>query len=133
MGAIKKNYTMNFKNKSSIFAHTLVAVIFLLLSCKAKKDYKSDAERAIQVDLPYTFKNKKAEQLSIRAFELKKNNDFNKAIKLYKQAIEIESKNPKLFFDISECYANSEKFNEAINMLDILSDNSYGSPCLRHH
>jgi tetratricopeptide (TPR) repeat protein len=46
---------------------------------------------------------------------------------LYRQAIKIESDNPRLFFDISDCYSRINKLDQAIVTLDtaILLDNSY--------
>jgi tetratricopeptide (TPR) repeat protein len=109
---------MKFKKFYAILLLAFVGFGCLFFSCKAKNNFKSDAERSIPIDLSYTFKEKKAEQLSIEAFELQKNKDYSQAINLYRQAIKVEPDNPKLFFDISNCYANTENWNEAIFMLD---------------
>jgi len=68
--------------------------------------------------LPYIFKNEKAENLSVKAFALRKETKYDEAINLYQQAIAIEPDNPKLFFDISECYANKKELNKALFALD---------------
>ena len=86
----------------------------LLISCRQK----SSTPKEVSIDLPYTFKTEKAENLSIKAFALRKETKYDEAIKLYQQAIAIEPDNPKLFFDISECYANKKELNEAIFALD---------------
>jgi tetratricopeptide (TPR) repeat protein len=87
---------------------------FLLISCRQK----SSTRKEVAIDLPYTFKTEKAEDLSVKAFALRKESKYDEAINLYQQAIAIEPDNPKLFFDISECYANKKELNEALFALD---------------
>lgn len=70
------------------------------------------------IKLPYTFKSQKAEQMSVKAFDLKKEKKFDDAISLYGQAIKVEPDNPKLFFDLSECYMSIDKLEQAILLLD---------------
>lgn len=100
----------------------------LFSSCKSKSNpkHKIDIRSNLPITLPYTFKTPKAEQLSVTAFNLKKEGDYDEAIAKYKEAIKIEPANPKLFFDLSECYSRSDKANEAIASLEtaIILDDS---------
>jgi len=84
------------------------------MACKQK----SANSISVEIDLPYSFKTKKAEFLSIEAFNLRKVEKYDEAIILYQQAINIEPDNPKLFFDISECYANNYDLTNALMMID---------------
>ncbi len=70
------------------------------------------------IDLPYTFKNKKAEQLSKTAKEQTEDKHYYKAIALYQQARTIEPHNPELLFDLSETYALINQLQTAIELLD---------------
>jgi len=65
--------------------------------------------------------------LSVKAFDLRKSEKYDKAIDLYRQAIKIEPDNPRLFFDLSDCYSRINQLEQAIVTLDtaILLDNSY--------
>ena len=75
----------------------------------------------------FTFNTDKAEKLSMKAFDLKKTKDYDKAIQLYREAIQIEPDNPKLFFDLSDCYSKLNRLEQAISLLDtaIILDSSY--------
>jgi len=86
-----------------------------------------DSEKGIAVTLPYGFRYKETEELSIKAFDLKESNHFYEAITLYHQAIKLEPQNPRLFFDISECYARINDLESAIAALDtaISIDSTY--------
>jgi len=76
---------------------------------------------------PYPFRTSEAEQLSIKAFDLKKANKCDEAVSVYRQAIEIESDNPRLFFDLADCYSKINELELAVLTLDnaILLDSSY--------
>jgi tetratricopeptide (TPR) repeat protein len=91
--------------------------IFYNLLNKNEKGHLQNIS-SVKITLPYSFKTAEAESLSIKAFNLKKVGQFDEAIKFYRQAIHIEPGNPKLFFDISECYANIGKLNHAIEDLN---------------
>ncbi|MEO6405080.1 MAG: tetratricopeptide repeat protein [Ferruginibacter sp.] len=95
------------------FLLAFIYICSLFISCKQKTITKE-----VPIDLPYIFKIEKAEDLSVRAFALSKENKYDEAINLYQQAIVIEQDNPKLFFDISECYAKKEDLNNALFALD---------------
>lgn len=88
-------------------------------------EYEEDKQ--VEVVMPYTYQFKETEELSIRAFELKKSNYLDSAILIYRQALKLEPRNPKLLFDMSDCYAEMNDLEMAIAILDtaILIDSSY--------
>src|SRR5687767_5501208 len=99
--------------KTAIFPHMknyLAIIIGSLLFASCIESIKHDNNlanvAATPVDLPYKFKSAEAEQLSIEAFALKDEEKFSEAVGLYKKAIAIEPDNPKLYFDMAECYAS---------------------------
>lgn len=114
-----KGYVLLNKNISS-FIVPLGILFILCIGCDNNNNQKNefDFQSAVPIDLPYTFKNKSTEKLSIKAFNLRKEKKFLEAIKVYNEAINIESHNPKLFFDLSECYADIDKPKEALLALD---------------
>jgi Flp pilus assembly protein TadD len=88
--------------------------VYLFLGCKQN----STKPIAIPIGHSYSFRTEKAEYLSVEAFNLRKVGKYSEAISLYRKAIAIEPENPKLFFDMSECYANRNEFYETISVLD---------------
>jgi Flp pilus assembly protein TadD len=80
-----------------------------------------------KVTLPYRFKSKEAEQLSVSAFNLEKDGNYENAISQYHKAIQIENDNPKLYFELSECYARNNELQQAVMALNsaIILDSSY--------
>lgn len=97
-----------------------IAFTYLFVGCDFNKStkHKYDTGSDIPTTLIYKFKNKSAEQLSVKAFKLNAENKFEQAIEIYQQAILIEPNNPKLYFDISTTYQNMDKLDEGILMLD---------------
>ncbi|MFL5739275.1 MAG: tetratricopeptide repeat protein [Flavisolibacter sp.] len=87
------------------------------LSNKGRKSKFPNME-LVEIDPPYKFKSDTAEKLNEVAFNLKNDGHVTQAIKLYLQAIEFEHDNPKLFFDLSECYALANHFRLAISSID---------------
>jgi len=104
----------------------LIIVSQTIINCSKSKK-KSNYEPGISVNLPYNFKTDKAERLSIKAFDLNKTGNYDEAIRLYRQAIIIEPDNPKLFFDLSDCYFRKDNLEQAIQTIDtaIGLDTSY--------
>ncbi len=79
---------------------------------------RNHIDQAYKVKLPYSFKSEETERLSIAAYKLNQEGEYKKAISIYKKALRIEPKNPKLYFDLSECYAKSDNLERAISILD---------------
>lgn len=97
----------------------LAIVIFIVSRRTTNSPSKSlDTVASIPISLPYSFKTEEAEQLSIKAFDLRNGGQLDDAIRLCQEAINIEHDNPMLFFDISECYARSNRLNDAILAID---------------
>ena len=94
------------------------------ISCKSKR---FDTQPPIPITLPHSFRTEKAEHFSIEAFQLRKEHKYVQAIESYRQALKVEPDNPRLYFDLSECYTSTGKLEEAILLLDtaIRLDNSY--------
>ncbi len=122
-----------FKKKGKHFKLTLTTILYLIMTIplfgldyyKSPTGYvpqscydRYDVEEAIPISLPYEFKNSDAEELCEKAFELKKSKEYYQAIFLYRKAIKIEPNNPELYFDISECYANTNNLEKAISAID---------------
>jgi tetratricopeptide (TPR) repeat protein len=80
--------------------------------------YRYNVDSFVPINLPYGFQFKETEELSIKAFDLRKSRDFYSAILIYRQALKLEPQNPRLLFDISECYARINDLETAINVLD---------------
>lgn len=131
-----------FMEKEKQVKLTAVSIIYLLLTIplfgfnfhKSPRQYipKSWYDRygdtkGVPVTLPYNFKYSETEQLSIKAFDLRKNKQYFESISIYKQARDLEPKNPKLLFDLSETYARINDLETAIALLDtaIMVDNTY--------
>jgi tetratricopeptide (TPR) repeat protein len=72
----------------------------------------------VKVKIPYGFKYKETEELSKRAFDLRKSNNYYPAIAFYQNALKLEPKNPRLYFDQAECYARINELEIAICKLD---------------
>ncbi|OSZ79721.1 hypothetical protein CAP36_00185 [Chitinophagaceae bacterium IBVUCB2] len=104
----------------------VAGLLFILITLPSKKP-STNGFSSLTISTPFTFKSAKAEQLSIEAFDLKEAKKYDEAIHLYREAIKIEPDNPKLFFDLSDCYALLDKLEEAISLLDtaITLDGSY--------
>lgn len=98
---------------SGLVTAIVIFVIYKSVMGKADKDYLKNVSW-VEVTLPYSFKNHEAENLSVKAFNLKKAGHFHQAINFYLQAIQIEPDNPKLYFDISDCYARKNRLKDAI-------------------
>ena len=97
----------------------LVIVIFFACNQTSNKDSDSlEPASTIKISFRYAFKTKEAKQLSIKAFDLRKVGQFDEAIDFYQKAIIIEHDNPKLFFDMADCYARTNRLNDAIHALD---------------
>lgn len=71
-----------------------------------------------KVEYQYEFQTDQALSLSKNAYDLIEKGNFLESLTYYKAAIEIEPKNPKLYFDISNVYANINQIEYAIKMLD---------------
>ena len=93
---------------------TFICFCISLIACK----HKSENPKAVTIDLPYKFKTEKAEYLSGKAFNLRREKKYDEAISLYKKAIVLEPDNPKLFFDVSECYGNNNELDKALSAID---------------
>ncbi len=121
---------------------TTVSILYLILTIplfgfdfhKSPRQYipkqwydRYDVSEGIPVSLPYGFDYLETEQLSIQAFELRKQKHYFEAIEIYKQARNLEPENPRLLFDLSEVYTKINDLETAISLLDtaILIDNKY--------
>lgn len=105
---------MNLKKYYFKYPIVLISLCITLNNCKQKTTYS----KAIPIDLPYKFKTEKAESLSVKAFNLRKEKKYDEAISLYQQAIAIEPDNPKLFFDVAECYGYQKQQDKELFALD---------------
>jgi tetratricopeptide (TPR) repeat protein len=91
---------------------TLIFIaVVIVVAFKFKTKSKTPSE--VSISLPYKFTTEKAEQLSIDAFELKKVKKYDEAIFLCQKALTIEQTNPKLLFDISDCYSKKGDLNSS--------------------
>lgn len=116
------------KKRIKICPIVVVGLIFIcLINTFCSRSKKNNSISWIPTNLPHQFKTAKGEQLSIEAFALKKAGKYDKAISLYRQAIIIESDNPRPFFDLAECLFQQDKLKEAIQAIDtaIILDTSY--------
>ena len=121
---------------------TITSITFLILSIplfgfefhKSPRQYipkewynRYDVKGSVPVNPPYGFDLKETELLSVRAFDLKRSKQYYESIVIYRQALKIEPHNPKLLFDMSECYAQINELESAISILDtaIILDSSY--------
>lgn len=121
---------------------TLISIIYILLVIplfdiqfnKNPRNYiplawydRYNVKETRPILLPAKYKYPETKELSENAFEYKQSGDYSLAIILYRKAIEIEPKNKKLLFEISNCYANTNELELAIAYLDtaILIDSTY--------
>ena len=107
----------------------LTVLVFNIITNTSKENLKSGFpdDSYVTVSEPFTFQTEKAELLSVKAFDLKKRRNYYEAILLYREALEIEPDNPKLFFDLADCYSNINSLEYAVLLLDtaIILENSY--------
>jgi tetratricopeptide (TPR) repeat protein len=117
---------MMMKQKTILLIIATVIITTYACNSTTNREHKISVGTTVTTENSYSFKNPETEKLSIAAFELRKNGDYNQSISVYKQAIQLEPDNPKLFFDISECYWRMNMADEAIASLDkaILIDDS---------
>jgi len=132
------------KEKSKNINITITSIFYLLLTIplfafefhKSPRQYipkewynRYDVRKGVPIDIPYGFHFKETEELSIKAFELRKTKQYYEAIQLYRQAIKIEPNNPRLFFDLSDCYARVNNLESAISTIDtaIQIDSKYAA------
>jgi len=130
------------KEKEKVFKLTFVSILYLLLSLpligfdfdKSPRQYipqqwynRYDVAEGVPMKIPYGFEFYETEQLSIEAFELRKEKKYLEAIHIYKQARILEPQNPRLLFDLSETYARVNNLETAVALLDtaIIIDNQF--------
>lgn len=128
---IRKTLLFSRKMKIYIIASLLVlmGLIFIITTNSLRSNSNQGFKDGfcIPISTPFTFKTDEAEQLSIKAFNLKESNEYDEAIQLYLYAIKVEPDNPQLFFDLSYCYSRMNKLEQAIKLLDtaITLDSSF--------
>lgn len=122
-----EQFLSNMKSKTKILTYILVGVAIILLILNIRIKPNKEHEDAVTIRTPYNFRSTKAEELSIKAFNLRNSRNYHKAILLYRQAIKIEPDNPKLFFDMSDCFFRLNNLRQAIQILDtaILLDSTF--------
>jgi hypothetical protein len=130
------------KPNSQYLKLTLTTIVFLLLSIPLFTfEFQYSPRHYIPMEwfnrynvsdgkitkLSFAFKFKETEQLSIKAFELKKEKEYFKALTYYRDARKLEPRNLKLLFDMSETYAKANELETAISLLDtaIMINSSY--------
>ena len=122
-----------FLEKSKDIKLTITSILYLLMSIplfgfdfhKSPRQYipqewynRFTVSSEVPYTLPYEFESKETEELSIKANDLRNSKHYYEAIQVYRQAIKIEPKNPRLFFDISDCYARNNNLESGITALD---------------
>jgi tetratricopeptide (TPR) repeat protein len=75
------------------------------------------------VELPYEFRLPRVEALNDSAFSLKNIGRQEDAIQLYREAIELEPDNPKLYFGLSQSLARNNELESAIKALNMAIEN----------
>lgn len=75
-------------------------------------------EKNVDMNRSYPFGSKEAEELDAKAFRLSEYKNYSEALNIYKKAISIDSKNPRLYFDIANCYLRSNDLESGIKALD---------------
>lgn len=120
----KKDEPVRLKAVTSVYMLFMVP-LFLLIYGGALGDHvpswwykRYQVGKASPVELPYSFEHVETENLSVQGFELRKQEKYEEAIPVYKQALQIEPTNPRLYFDLSTCYAYTNQLEKAISMLD---------------
>jgi tetratricopeptide (TPR) repeat protein len=73
-----------------------------------------DPESDIAIELPFDFKTQKVKDMHNSAKVYKDYMNFDEVSKIYTKALEIEPKNPRIYFELSESQANDNKLDEAI-------------------
>lgn len=108
-----------------------IGFIFILItkSPSTNKRNRKAPPKNIIIALPTSFKSEKTEQISVKAFALYEEKKYKEAIALYRFAIKLESGNPRLWFDLANCYMNMNNPEKAISLLDtaITLDSSYSA------
>jgi len=86
-----------------------------------------DVSKGQSISLPYPFKHDSAKELYEQAHRFKDKGEYHEARKIYEKARVIEPDNPKILFDLSDCYARINQLEYAISLLDtaIIIDDSF--------
>lgn len=108
-------------NKAIIISALVLIGLMFIFIVKSPSTTQRNREDRLQdspISLPYSFKNENTEQLSIKAFALNKEKKYKEAIELYQYAIKLEPENPRLWFDLANCYVNMDNLEKAISLLD---------------
>ncbi|MBC5774990.1 tetratricopeptide repeat protein [Pontibacter sp. KCTC 32443] len=120
----KKDEPVKLKAVTSVYMLFMVP-LFLLIYGGALGDHvpswwyqRYQVGESSAVELPYSFEYAEAENLSVQGFELRKQEKYEEAILVYKHALQIEPKNPRLYFDLSTCYAYTNQLGKAVSMLN---------------
>ncbi len=124
-------YLLKEKSKDLELTTTIILYLLLTVPLFAFDFYRSprqyiplewynryDVDEGIPINLPYGFDKKETEELSIKAFQLTNSKLYNDAIPILRNAVNIEPKNPRLYFDLSQCYAFTNNLEKAIELLD---------------
>jgi tetratricopeptide (TPR) repeat protein len=111
----------------SVFVVVIAVSLVYFFGNKSSKKNELSQVSWIPVTHTYRFTNHKAEELSVSAFKLKKEGYYDQAIDLYHEAIKIEHDNPRLYFDLAECYGKNDELQQAVMSMNsaIILDSTY--------
>jgi tetratricopeptide (TPR) repeat protein len=133
-------YFFKSKIRNTKLTITSIAYLILVIPLFGLEFYKSpiqyipqawynrySVEKGIPITMPYSFKYKETEELSIKAYDLYESKQYYEAIIVYEEARKIEPENPILLFGLSETYALINNLERAITLLDtaIMIDSAF--------
>ncbi len=82
---------------------------------------------SISITLPYEYQYQETLQICEQARLFKNSRNYDDAVRLYREARKLEPQNPRILFELSCIYSNSNELETAISLLDtaiILDSNS---------
>jgi tetratricopeptide (TPR) repeat protein len=88
---------------------------------------KFDDTTSVTVAIPFEYKNSEAEALSYKAMSLRQEGDYESAIRLFREALALDPNNPRIYFDLSDCYSRMDDLWKGVMLLDsaIAIDSSF--------
>src|SRR5688572_8820523 len=105
--------------KKIIIALSIGIIILILGKIIINKDAKRyDSVKNIKIELPENYKTTEVKNLCVKANESFLKEDYDSAIRLYREALNIDQTNTRILFDLASSYALKDDLTNALLTLD---------------
>lgn len=118
---IKNKLILSKELFASILFFLLIIPLFFFSFYKSPRKFipqdwynAYNTESDIAIELPYSFETKQVEELHNSTKFYKQFKNFEEVTKIYTKALELEPKNPRIYFELSESQVKENKWEQAI-------------------